>query len=162
MEPKQPEDDIRHLRRALRLADEHMRAGHGGPFGAVVVRNGVVLGEGWNQVTTAGDPTAHAEVVAIRGACRACGDHRLTGAVLYASCEPCPMCLAAAWWARIGRIVFAGSRADAAAAGFDDAEIYAEIGRDLGARHLPVSHLLPDEGAAVVRSGLGFVGRVPY
>ena len=162
MEPKQPEDDIRHLRRALRLADEHMRAGHGGPFGAVVVRNGVVLGEGWNQVTTAGDPTAHAEVVAIREACRACGDHRLTGAVLYASCEPCPMCLAAAWWARIGRIVFAGSRADAAAAGFDDAGIYAEIGRDLAARHLPVCRLLPDEGAAVVRSWLGFVGRMPY
>lgn len=154
--------DLTHLRHALGLASEHMEAGHGGPFGAVVVRDGRILGQGWNQVTTTADPTAHAEVVAIRAACRILGDFRLTGSVLYASCEPCPMCLAAAWWARVDRIVFAGSRADAAAVGFDDAEIYAEIGRPLGERRLPVIRMLDSEGATVLRSWLDFSGRVPY
>ena len=154
--------DITYLRHALGLATDHMRAGHGGPFGAVIVREGRILGEGWNQVTTTADPTAHAEVVAIRAACRAIGDFRLTGSALYASCEPCPMCLAAAWWARVDRIVFAGSRTDAAAIGFDDAEIYAEISRPVAERHLPVSRMLDAEGAAVLRSWLGFSDRVPY
>lgn len=110
--------DELYLRRAIELASEHMLAGHGGPFGAVVVREGVVLGEGWNQVTTTNDPTAHAEVVALRAATRKLATWQLPGAVLFASCEPCPMCLAAAWWARVDRIVFAASRDDAAAAGF--------------------------------------------
>ena len=93
-------EDEQYLRRAIALSREHMEAGAGGPFGALVVSGGKVLAEGWNEVTSALDPTAHAEVVAIRRACRAVGDFSLRGAVLYASCEPCPMCLAAAWWAR--------------------------------------------------------------
>ena len=121
MEPKQPEDDIRHLRRALRLADEHMRAGHGGPFGAVVVRNGVVLGEGWNQVTTAGDPTAHAEVVALRRASEALHPDgtqwRLDGCTLVVTLEPCTMCAGALVLARVERLVFGAYDAKAGAVG---------------------------------------------
>ena len=95
-------DDQRHLARAIELSREHMDEGAGGPFGAVIVRDGKVLAEGWNQVTSAKDPTAHAEVTAIRRACEAVGDHSLEGATLYTSCEPCPMCLASAYWARVG------------------------------------------------------------
>jgi len=110
------EDDRLHLLRAVALAREHMEAGEGGPFGAVIVRHGQVLAEGWNQVTSSNDPTAHAEVVAIRRACLAVDTFALEGAVLYASCEPCPMCLAAAYWARLSRIVYASTRDEAAAA----------------------------------------------
>ena len=120
-------DDYVHLARAVALSREHMQAGAGGPFGAVVVRDGTVLAEGWNQVTSTNDPTAHAEVMAIRRACQAVGSFSLTGATLYASCEPCPMCLASAYWARVSRIVFANTREDAAAIGFDDQMLYDEI-----------------------------------
>src|SRR3712207_6586441 len=121
-------EDQRYLKRAIELSREHMDRGAGGPFGAVIVRDGQVLAEGWNQVTSANDPTAHAEVTAIRRAREAIGDHSLEGATLYTSCEPCPMCLASAYWARVGRIVFANTRQDAAEIGFDDSLIY-EIGR---------------------------------
>ena len=154
--------DELYLRRAIELASEHMLAGHGGPFGAVVVREGVVLGEGWNQVTTTNDPTAHAEVVALRAATRKLATWQLPGAVLFASCEPCPMCLAAAWWARVDRIVFAASRDDAAAAGFDDSAIYTEISRPLASRVLPISQALAPEGAVVFDDWLHFPGRVSY
>jgi guanine deaminase len=154
--------DETHLRHALRLAGQHMQAGHGGPFGALVVRDDRVIGQGWNQVTTSNDPTAHAEVVAIRAACRTLGDFRLTGATLYTSCEPCPMCLAAAWWARVGRIVFAATRADAADAGFDDADLYDEIARPLPGRHLPILQALPADGRAVLAAWTTFPGRIPY
>ena len=106
-----------------------MKRGEGGPFGAVIARGGAVLAEGWNQVTSTDDPTAHAEVVAIRRACTAVQSFSLAGATLYASCEPCPMCLAAARWARVARIVYANTRADAAAIGFNDAFIYDEIAK---------------------------------
>lgn len=155
-------EDADHLRRAIALAREHMLAGHGGPFGAVIARGGVVLGEGWNQVTTSHDPTAHAEVVAIRAATRAAGSWMLTGATLYTSCEPCPMCLAAAWWARVERIIFAANREDAAAAGFDDSAIYHEVSRPLSARQLPITNALPDEGAAVFKDWLAKADRVHY
>lgn len=108
---------------AVRLAVRNVADG-GGPFGAVVVRDGVLLAEGVNRVTATLDPTAHAEVVAIRAACQAVGDFALTGATLYTSCEPCPLCLSAALWARIGRIVYAANRDDAADGGFDDREFY--------------------------------------
>ena len=110
-----PED---HMRRAIALSLEMMRSGKGGPFGAVVVHDGKIIAEGFNQVTTSNDPTAHAEVVAIRLACQALGTFDLTGCEIYTSCEPCPMCLGAIYWARLDRIYFANDREDAAAIGF--------------------------------------------
>ena len=133
------------MRRAIELANETMRAGKGGPFGAVVVRDGKIVGEGTNRVTSANDPTAHAEVVAIREACRALEDFNLPGAEIYTSCEPCPMCLAAIYWARIGRIYYANTRVDAAVIGFDDDHIYREIGLDPGDRAVPLTRILGDE-----------------
>lgn len=162
MKSDSAESDAIHLRRAIALAREHMLAGHGGPFGAVIARDGLVLGEGWNQVTTSHDPTAHAEVVAIRAATRATGSWMLSGATLYTSCEPCPMCLAAAWWARVDRIIFAANREDAAAAGFDDSAIYQEVARPLSQRILPIANALPSEGAAVFREWLTKEDRVEY
>ncbi len=133
------------MRRAIALANETMRSGNGGPFGAVVVRDGKIVGEGTNRVTSANDPTAHAEIVAIREACRAQEDFSLPGAEIYTSCEPCPMCLAAIYWARIGRIYYANTRVDAAGIGFDDDHIYREIGLDPGDRAVPLVRILGDE-----------------
>jgi guanine deaminase len=115
------------LRRALELALKGSELGEGGPFGAVIVRAGKIIGEGWNRVVASRDPTAHAEIMAIRAACAAVDSFHLPDSTLYASSEPCPMCLAAAYWARIGRIVFANSRAEAAAIGFCDDELYSEL-----------------------------------
>lgn len=143
------------LQRAVALAMRNAVPGgcpEGGPFGAVVVRNGSIIGEGWNQVLASHDPTAHAEVQAIRAACRAQGDHHLSGATLYASSEPCPLCLAAAYWARIARIVFANPRQAAAAIGFCDDDLYCELAQPLTARSLPIEHLpLPDADAPLRR-----------
>lgn len=116
-------DDAAWLDRTVRLAVDNVAAG-GGPFGALVVKDGVALASGVNQVVPTLDPTAHAEVVAIRGACRELGDFALTGATLYCSCEPCPLCLAASLWARVGRVVYTATRDDAEAAGFDDRRFY--------------------------------------
>jgi tRNA(Arg) A34 adenosine deaminase TadA len=149
------------LSRAIRLACDNVAAG-GGPFGAVVAKEGLVLGEGVNRVVPEADPTAHAEVVAIRAAARALGSHDLSGAVLYTSCEPCPMCLGAAWWARLSRVVFAADRADAAAAGFDDAAIYAEVAAPLDARALPILRALPEDGREPFRLWSAKADRVPY
>jgi tRNA(Arg) A34 adenosine deaminase TadA len=154
--------DAPFLREAIRLSRVRMREGRGGPFGAVVVRDGSILARGWNAVTSSVDPTAHAEVVAIRRACRKLGSHSLAGCVLYASCEPCPMCLAAAYWARVDRIVFAATREDAARAGFDDALIYREVPLAPEARSLPMSRLLGEEAAAVFEEWLAKSDRVPY
>lgn len=129
--------DAMWLRRAVDISRERMRGGFGGPFGAVIVRDGQALAEGWNEVTSSRDPTAHAEVVAIRRACEAVGDFSLRGATIYASCEPCPMCLASIYWARIDRIVFANSREEAASIGFDDEFLYNEIGKPLPHRSIP-------------------------
>jgi len=142
-------DDRRHLAHAVALSRQHMEQGEGGPFGAVIVRAGRVLAEGWNQVTSAKDPTAHAEVVAIRRACQSLGDFSLEGATLYTSCEPCPMCLASAYWARVSRIVYANTRDDAAAIGFDDKLIYDEIPKPVAARIVPTLHAPTAEARAV-------------
>lgn len=155
-------EDLPWLRQALTLAHRHMQAGAGGPFGAVVVRDGRPLGEGWNQVTSTNDPTAHAEIVAIRAAARSTGAFTLTGAVLYTSCEPCPMCLAAAYWARLDRIVFAGSREDAAAADFDDAWIYREVALPAAERRLPMQQALRAEAQSLFQSWLAKPDRIPY
>lgn len=134
-------------RQAVALAATSVAQG-GGPFGALVVRDGVVLGRGNNCVTLHNDPTAHAEVQAIRDACQQVGDFSLDGATLYASCEPCPMCLAAIYWARIGRIVYAASREEAAAAGFDDGVIAHELQLPEGERRVVTRHLLLDTSSA--------------
>ena len=143
------EEDRRHLDRAVELAREGMRAREGGPFGALVVRDGEVLGEGWNRVTSTADPTAHAEMVALRRAARAVGDFELRGATVYASGEPCPMCWAACRWARVERIVYASDRAAAAAIGFDDQFLYDELAKDVGEHEVPVVQRPSDEAAAV-------------
>lgn len=134
-------DDDTFLARAIALSRERMEANQGGPFGAVIARDGVVLAEGWNRVTSSNDPTAHAEVTAIRRACEAVGSFELKGATLYTSCEPCPMCLASAYWARLSRIVYANTRDEAAAIGFDDAFIYDEVPKAPQERALPMVHL---------------------
>lgn len=141
--------DPRFMQRAIELSREHMNANQGGPFGAVIVKDGAVIAEGWNRVTTSNDPTAHAEVVAIREACRRLGDFTLSGCEIYASCEPCPMCLAAIYWARIDSIYYANSRADAARIGFDDSHIYDEIALPIASRSIPMTRILRDEAAAV-------------
>jgi len=155
-------EDRTHLARAVALAREHMRAGEGGPFGAVMVRDGEVLAEGWNQVTSTNDPTAHAEVVAIRRACRAAGDFALPGATLYTSCEPCPMCLASAYWARVARIVYANSREDAAAVGFDDQLIYEEIPKAITERIIPTVHAPMADARAVFAEWMRKADKVAY
>ncbi len=128
------------LKRAIELSREGSNAGHGGPFGAVVVKEGVIIGEGFNRVTSSNDPSAHAEVVAIRQACNYLGDFQLTGCTIYASCEPCPMCLGAIYWARPDRVYFANTRFDAADANFDDAFIYEEILLEPSLRKIPMIH----------------------
>jgi tRNA(Arg) A34 adenosine deaminase TadA len=132
-------DDL-FLRRTLELARQGSDSCEGGPFGAVLVRDGKIIAEGWNRVIASRDPTAHAEINVIRAACAAAGHFHLPNATLYASSEPCPMCLSAAYWARIGRIVFANSRAEAAAIGFCDDELYAELTRHFTARSIVMEH----------------------
>ena len=136
------------LRRAIALATENVEQAKGGPFGAVVVSNGQIVGEGANSVTATNDPTAHAEVNALRAAAKALGRFALHGCTLYTSCEPCPMCLAAAYWARVDAIYFGANAADAARAGFDDAFLYEELGKDLDARKLPIQQMLGKEAQA--------------
>ena len=138
------------MREAIRLSLEKMRRNAGGPFGAVVVRRGQIVGRGWNRVTSANDPTAHAEVMAIRAACRKLKTFRLDDCELYASCEPCPMCLAAAYWSRIKTIFYAGTRRDAAAAGFDDDWIYRELARPVSRRKIPMQPLSRAEALKVL------------
>jgi len=137
-----------HMRRAIALSLEMMRSGKGGPFGAIIARGDTVIAEGFNQVTSENDPTAHAEVVAIRRACRAQGTFDLTGCEIFTSCEPCPMCLSAIYWARLDRIWFANDRHDAAKIGFRDDFLYHEIPLPLAQRSIPTLRLLRDEGWA--------------
>ena len=138
-----------YLREAIRLSKEKMEAGEGGPFGAVVVKDSEIIGRGWNRVTSANDPTAHAEIMAIREACSTLGTFSLEGCEIYASCEPCPMCLSAIYWARLEKLYFAGSRDDAATAGFDDALLYEEVTKDWNARTLQTEQHLQPEAQAV-------------
>lgn len=140
--PLSPED---FMRRAIALSRRGMEANEGGPFGAVVVLDGAVVGEGWNRVTSSNDPTAHAEIVAIRAACAALGRFDLRGAEIYTSCEPCPMCLAAIFWARLDAVWYGNDRHDAAAIGFDDELLYREIPKDPSERAVPMRRLLAAE-----------------
>ena len=142
--------DRRYLERAIELAGEGMVKGLGGPFGAVIVQGDQIVAEGQNQVTSSFDPTAHAEVVAIRGACQALGGFSLAGCQIYSSCEPCPMCLAAIYWARLDRLYFAASRSDAAQIGFDDDFLYRELGKNAAERKLPSQQALQQEAAQLM------------
>lgn len=151
------------MHRAIELAQAGLESNNGGPFGAVIVKDGAIVGEGNNCVTSTNDPTAHAEIVAIRAACKYLSSFQLAGCTVYASCEPCPMCLGAIYWARPERIYIACDRNDAAAAGFDDAFIYNELcGNDLESRKVPISVMLRDEGLAVFRSWTAKTDKVKY
>ena len=136
------------MREAIRLSIQEMRRGQGGPFGAVVVRKGRIVGRGWNKVTSANDPTAHAEVVAIREACRRLKTFRLDDCELYTSCEPCPMCLSAIYWARFRRIFYANTRQDAARINFDDDFLYHQVALPIRKRTLRMKQLLRKEALA--------------
>jgi guanine deaminase len=150
------------LRRAIALATENVISGAGGPFAAVIVRDGVIVGEGANSVTATNDPTAHGEVNAIRAAARALGTFTLAGCELYTSCEPCPMCLAASYWARLDAVYYGACAADAARAGFDDAFLYGEMRKDVSERTLPATQLLGDEAWASFAAWLESAKRVDY
>ena len=150
------------MRRAIGLADRNVRMGQGGPFGAVVVRDGRVVGEGANAVTSSNDPTAHAEIVAIRNACRTLATFRLDGCELYASCEPCPMCLGAAYWARLDRLWYAAGREDAERAGFDDGLIYREVTAASADRRLPHARLLIEAGRDALERWRVAPDKIPY
>ena len=141
--------DRAHLDRAVELSRAGMRAREGGPFGCVVVLDGRVVGEGWNRVTSSADPTAHAEVVAIRDACRRVGSFELPGATVFASCEPCPMCWGAIHWARCDRVVYANDAAAAAAIAFDDARLADELRRPVDQRTISTVHAPTDDARAV-------------
>jgi tRNA(Arg) A34 adenosine deaminase TadA len=136
------------MREAIRLSIQMMRRGKGGPFGAVVVRKGKVVGRGSNQVTSANDPTAHAEIVAIRAACQRLKTFQLDDCELYTSCEPCPMCLSAIYWARLGNVYYGNTRKDAARIDFDDDFLYREVALPIGKRSLKMKQLLHDEALA--------------
>ncbi len=155
-------NDLNHLRRAIELARSHSQKGEGGPFGAVVVRDCEVVGEGWNRVVEKHDPTAHAEVLAIRDAAGALDTHVLDDCTIYCSCEPCPMCLSAIYWARIPRIVFAASGEDARAAGFDDTSIASEVTQKWEARTVNAKQALAQEGREVLENWIRNPDRVEY
>jgi guanine deaminase len=150
------------MRRAIALSAAKMAAGFGGPFAAIIARGGEVIASGWNQVTSANDPTAHAEIVAIREACRTLGSFSLKGCEIYTSCEPCPMCLGAIYWARLDRVYYANTRADAAAIGFDDAAIYREVQAAIGERSLPFVRLAADEARRVFDAWLAKPDKIRY
>lgn len=142
-------DNNYYMQRAIELSKKNVVANQGGPFGAVVVLNGQIIGEGVNSVTTNNDPTAHAEVEAIRQACKKLGQFDLSGAVIFTSCEPCPMCLSAIYWARLDKIFYANNRADAAQIQFDDDLIYSEIPKNPSERKIPAQELLRNEALKV-------------
>jgi guanine deaminase len=155
------DEDLRWLERAVELAVENVAAG-GGPFGAVIVRDGELVAEGQNRVTRDLDPTAHAEVQAIRAACQAVGDFSLTGTTLYTSCEPCPLCLSASLWARVDRVVFAADRHDAARGGFDDRAFYELFDKPRSDWHVPIDSVRPDDAAAPFDAWLENIARTHY
>jgi guanine deaminase len=152
----------RFMRLAIDLATENVVSGAGGPFGAVIVKNGEVLATGVNNVTASHDPTAHAEITALRNAAKVLGSFELQGCTIYSSCEPCPMCLGAIYWARCDALFFGSTAADAAAAGFDDALIYEELRKDFGQRALPSASLMRDEAAESFKAWHEFEARIAY
>jgi len=158
--PGQPNPEF--LRRAIALATRNVLTSAGGPFAAVVVREGRIVGEGANSVTSTNDPTAHAEVNAIRAAAKALRTYTLAGCELYTSCEPCPMCLAAAYWARLNAVYYGASASDAARAGFDDAFLYAELKKNVAERKLSSTQLLAGEAWASFAAWIASPNKIEY
>ncbi|HMG84261.1 MAG TPA: nucleoside deaminase [Terracidiphilus sp.] len=154
--------NLEFLRRAIALAAENVTSGRGGPFAALIARDGKVIAEGVNMVTATNDPTAHGEVTAIRAACKALGMFSLAGCELYTSCEPCPMCLAASHWARLDAVFYGASAEDAAKAGFDDAYLYEEFRKDPAERSLPAVQLLRDEAWASFAAWMASPNKIEY
>jgi guanine deaminase len=150
------------MKHAIDLAAENAASGRGGPFAALVVKDGRVIAEGTNLVTSTNDPTAHAEVVAIRAACRVLNTFQLEGCELYTSCEPCPMCLGAIYWARPKAVYFSATHKDAAAAGFDDSFIYRQTRLPVADRHIPMKRLLAEEGTIPFKAWHDNTNKVPY
>ena len=150
------------MQRAIALAVENVKSGAGGPFGAVIVKDDRIIAEGVNQVTQTNDPSAHAEIVAIREACRVLGTFQLTGCELYTSCEPCPMCLGAIYWARPDRVFFGATAEDAAAAGFDDRFIYEELRREPSHRRIPMTPIMREDALAAFRAWRDKADRIDY
>ena len=150
------------MKEAIRLAVENVDTGNGGPFGAVIVKDGEIIATGVNRVTTSNDPTAHAEVVAIRNACKVLNTFQLNGCEIYCSCEPCPMCLGAIYWARPDKIFFACSRTDAAQINFDDEFIYQELNRPLVNRAIPTQQLMQEEGKVAFKRWMESENKITY
>ena len=150
------------MKQAIALATENVLSGRGGPFGAVIVRDGEILATGVNCVTTNNDPTAHAEVMAIRAACEKLGSFQLAGCEVYTSCEPCPMCLAALYWSRCAAIYFGNTAADAAVAGFDDSFLYEEVAKPHSERNIPTTRLLPERAIVSFNTWREQTERVDY
>jgi guanine deaminase len=155
-------DETAFMREAIRLSVENVEKGHGGPFGAVVVKDGKIIARGANSVTATNDPTAHAEVVAIREACRTLGSFQLDDCEIYTSCEPCPMCLGAIYWARPAKLFYANTKQDAAAVNFDDQFIYEEIARPLEERRLFTKQVLRDEAIEAFNKWAQSVQKTEY
>ena len=153
---------VRFMREAIHLSRQKMRANQGGPFGAIIVRNGKIVGRGWNRVTSMNDPTAHAEITAIRDACKRLKRFHLEDCELYTSCEPCPMCLGAVYWARLKVIYYANTRKDAAKIHFDDNFIYREIGLPIPSRKIPMKPLLRKEALEVFKEWANKTDKIRY
>ncbi len=156
------QDKKEFMAEAIRLADENLKTGKGGPFGAVVVKNGVIVGKAGNSVTSTNDPTAHAEVNAIRDACKNLNTFQLDDCEIYTSCEPCPMCLGAIYWARPKKVYYACTKADAADAGFDDSFIYEEINIPLNERKIPATQLMQTEAQKVFAAWKELDAKIEY
>lgn len=156
------EQDSKFMRHAIELARAGMASNAGGPFGAVIVHDGAIIGEGNNSVTSTNDPTAHAEIIAIREACKALGNFQLDGCTIYTSCEPCPMCLGAIYWARPERVVYACTREDAANIGFDDDFIYSELKKANEDREMVMESLMRGEALEVFRAWAEKPDKVEY
>lgn len=154
--------DKQFLKRAIELAKTHSLSGKNGPFGAIVVKDGKIIGEGWNQVVECGDPTSHAEIVAIRDACTHLNSHVLEGCTIYSSCEPCPMCLSAIYWARIDRVVYGCDQKQAANAGFDDSFFYKEVAAEWKDRSIQSLHLPSEDACSVFNAWLDNPKKINY
>jgi guanine deaminase len=150
------------MARAIQLSIDNVHSGRGGPFGSVVVKDGAIVAEAANQVTSTNDPTAHAEVVAIREACKKLGVFELEGCEIYSSCEPCPMCLAAIYWARMSRVYFANADADASRIGFDDSLIYQELAQPHSQRKIPMIQMMREEALAAFRAWENKTNKIEY
>ncbi len=156
------ESEKKFMREAIRLAEEGMNSDSGGPFGAVVVKNGEIIARGFNRVTSDNDPTAHAEVIAIREACKKLGTFQLDDCEIYTSCEPCPMCLGAIYWARPRKVYYACTREDAALANFDDQFIYNELELKIDARKVPFENMIREEGRHVFQKWVMKADKTEY